>query len=110
MADHFDIVATMPEGSKRDDAPAMLQSLLVERFKLVAHLETQEHPVLALVVGQLLVLAVSLPAWWRSPYFHRGMLRIRFDRDMTLRLATFSVMTLTSALVPPLGIVVFRHA
>lgn len=57
---------------------------------------------LALVVGQLLVLAVGLPAWWRSPYFDRGMLRMRFDREMTLRLATFSVMTLTSALLPPL--------
>lgn len=57
---------------------------------------------LALVVGQLLVLAVGLPAWWRSPYFDRGMLRMRFDREMTLRLAAFSVMTLTSALLPPL--------
>ena len=35
--EHFDIVATMPEGSKRDDAPAMLKALLAERFKLVAH-------------------------------------------------------------------------
>ena len=50
--DHFDIVATMPEGSKKDDSPAMLQSLLMDRFKLVAHQETQEHPVLALVVGK----------------------------------------------------------
>jgi uncharacterized protein (TIGR03435 family) len=50
--EHFDIVAKMPEGSKRDDAPAMLQALLAERFKLVAHRETQEHPVLALVVGK----------------------------------------------------------
>jgi len=57
---------------------------------------------LALVVGQLLVLAVGLPAWWRSPYFNRAMLRMRFDREMTLRLAAFSVMTLTSALLPPL--------
>jgi uncharacterized protein (TIGR03435 family) len=50
--EHFDIVATMPEGSKKDDAPAMLQALLADRFKLVAHKETQEHPVLALVVGK----------------------------------------------------------
>lgn len=56
----------------------------------------------ALVVGQLLVLAVGLPAWLRSPYFHRGMLRMRFDREMSRRLAAFSVMTLTSALLPPL--------
>ncbi|WP_109125061.1 O-antigen translocase [Dyella sp. C11] len=57
---------------------------------------------LALVIGQLLVLAVGLPAWWRSPYFDRRMLRMHFDREMTTRLAAFSVMTLTSALLPPL--------
>jgi uncharacterized protein (TIGR03435 family) len=48
----FDIVAKMPEGSKKDDAPEMLRALLVERFKLVAHRETQEHAVLALVVSK----------------------------------------------------------
>ena len=57
---------------------------------------------LALVLGQVLCLAVGLPAWWRSPYFQRSMLRMHFDRDMTLRLAAFSVMTLSSALLPPL--------
>jgi PST family polysaccharide transporter len=57
---------------------------------------------LALIVGQLLWLAVGLPTWWRSPYFRRSMLRLRFDREMTLRLAAFSVMTLTAALVSPL--------
>jgi uncharacterized protein (TIGR03435 family) len=51
-AQRFDIVATMPQGTTRDDAPKMLQALLVERFKLVAHLETQEHPVYALVVAK----------------------------------------------------------
>jgi uncharacterized protein (TIGR03435 family) len=49
---HFDIVANMPEGATKEDAPSMLQALLVERFKLKAHRETQEHPVLALVVGK----------------------------------------------------------
>ncbi|HEV2682350.1 MAG TPA: O-antigen translocase [Rhodanobacter sp.] len=57
---------------------------------------------LALVVGQVLWLAVGLPAWWRSSYFRRSMLRMHFDREMTLRLAAFSVMTITSALLAPL--------
>ena len=57
---------------------------------------------LALVLGQLLWLLVGLPAWWRSPYFRRSMLRLRFDREMSWRLAAFSVMTLTAALVSPL--------
>lgn len=57
---------------------------------------------LALVTGQVLWLVIGLPAWWRSPYFRRSMLRFRFDREMTLRLAAFSLMTLTSAVLAPL--------
>lgn len=51
-AQRFDIVATMPQGATKDDAPKMLQALLSERFKLAAHLETQEHPVYALIVAK----------------------------------------------------------
>ena len=57
---------------------------------------------LALVLGQLLCLAVGVPALRRGPYFRRGMWRARFDRGMTRRLAAFSTMTLSSALLPPL--------
>jgi PST family polysaccharide transporter len=64
---------------------------------------------LALVIGQVLTLAVGLPAWWRSPYFQRNMLRMRFDREMTARLAAFSLMTLTSALLPPLVNIAVRN-
>ena len=48
----FDIVAKMPEGSKKEDAPKMLQTLLEERFKLTTHRTSAEHPVLALVAGK----------------------------------------------------------
>jgi len=48
----FDILAKMPEGASKDDAPKMLQSLLEERFKLAVHRTNTEHPVLALVVGK----------------------------------------------------------
>ncbi len=51
-SERFDIVAKMPEGASTDDAPQMLQALLAERFKMEAHSESQEHPVLALVVGK----------------------------------------------------------
>jgi uncharacterized protein (TIGR03435 family) len=51
-SEHYDIVAKMPDGATRDDAPKMLRALLEERFKLVVHRETQEHSVLALVVGK----------------------------------------------------------
>jgi len=51
-AQRFDIVARLPEGSSKDDAPKMLQALLEDRFKLKVHRVTQEHPVQALVVGK----------------------------------------------------------
>ena len=48
----FDIVAKMPQGSTKDDAPKMLQSLLEDRFNLMAHRASVEHSVLALVIGK----------------------------------------------------------
>jgi len=48
----FDIDAKMPEGAPEDAAPAMLQTLLKERFKLTAHQFTEVQPVLALVVSK----------------------------------------------------------
>ena len=51
-AQRFDIVATLPEGASKDDAPKMLQALLEERFKLKARRDKQEQPVLGLVVGK----------------------------------------------------------
>lgn len=50
--DRFDIVAKMPDGASKDDAPQMLKSLLEERFKLAAHRDIRKHPVLALVVAK----------------------------------------------------------
>jgi uncharacterized protein (TIGR03435 family) len=38
-SERFDIVATLPNGATRDQLPAMLQTLLRERFKLAFHLE-----------------------------------------------------------------------
>jgi uncharacterized protein (TIGR03435 family) len=48
----FDIEAKMPEGTTKNDAPAMMQALLKERFKLVAHPAAEEQSVLALVVAK----------------------------------------------------------
>ncbi|HEY3645336.1 MAG TPA: TIGR03435 family protein [Gammaproteobacteria bacterium] len=52
MGQRFDIIATMPEGSSKDDAPKMLRALLEERFKLEATKGMVEGPVYALVVGK----------------------------------------------------------
>lgn len=48
----FDIQATFPKGATKADIPEMLQALLKDRLKLEAHLESKEHPVLALVIGK----------------------------------------------------------
>ncbi len=50
--DCFEIVAKMPEGATSDQIPAMLQALLVERFKLAARKEDRARPVYALIVDK----------------------------------------------------------
>ena len=50
--DCFEIAAKMPEGATRDQLPAMLQTLLAERFKLAAHKEDRPSQVYALVVDK----------------------------------------------------------
>jgi len=52
VSDRFDIGAKLPDGATRDDVPGMMQALLVERFKLAAHLETKEHPVIGLMIAK----------------------------------------------------------
>jgi uncharacterized protein (TIGR03435 family) len=50
--ERFDILAKIPEGGTKEQVPAMLKTLLQERFKLTLHKENKEHPVYALVVGK----------------------------------------------------------
>ena len=50
--DCFEIVAKMPEGATSDQLPAMLQALLVERFKLAARKEDRPRAIYALVVDK----------------------------------------------------------
>ncbi len=51
-SDCFAISAKMPEGATRDQVPAMLQTLLAERFKLAAHKDDRTRSGNALVVDQ----------------------------------------------------------
>ncbi|HTP31215.1 MAG TPA: TIGR03435 family protein [Candidatus Acidoferrales bacterium] len=48
----FDILAKGPEGTRREQLPAMMQSLLKDRFKLEAHQEKKEFSVYVLQVGK----------------------------------------------------------
>jgi len=50
--DRFDIAAKMPDGASKDDVPAMLKAMLIDRFKLAAHIETKDHPVLGLMAAK----------------------------------------------------------
>jgi uncharacterized protein (TIGR03435 family) len=50
--DCFEVFGKMPEGTTRDQIPAMLQALLAERFKLAAHKEDRPSRVYALVVDK----------------------------------------------------------
>ncbi|MCC4611628.1 O-antigen translocase [Xanthomonas campestris pv. esculenti] len=78
---------------------------------LVAWLSSRaqlQGALLALVLGQVLWLLAGVPALRASPYFRREMLRMRFDAPMARRLAAFSVMTLTSTLVPQMVVMLVR--
>lgn len=50
--DCFEIVARMPDGATGDQIPAMLQALLIERFKLAARKEDRPRQVYALIVDK----------------------------------------------------------
>jgi len=47
--ERFDITATLPAGVARDQVPAMLQTLLADRFKLTFHKESKVLPAYALM-------------------------------------------------------------
>ena len=51
-AQPYDLAATLPPGASKDRVPSMLQTLLVERFKLAVHRETKEQRVYFLLAGK----------------------------------------------------------
>jgi uncharacterized protein (TIGR03435 family) len=51
-SDRFDVSAKAPDSARPDELQKMLQSLLAERFKLVAHMETRDAPIYALVMAR----------------------------------------------------------
>ena len=48
----YDIVAKAPTGTKPEQLPGMMQTLLAERFQLHAHHETKEFDVMTLSIGK----------------------------------------------------------
>lgn len=51
-SDAYDVVAKLPPDTAKDQVPAMLQTLLTERFRLTVHRETKEQRAYTLVVGK----------------------------------------------------------
>ncbi len=51
-SDNFDVVGTFPSNTPKEQIPAMLKTLLTDRFKLTAHLEMKEHSIYALAVAK----------------------------------------------------------
>lgn len=49
---HFDILAKVPEGAKKDEFGPMMQALLKERFQLAAHRESKVLSAYALAVAK----------------------------------------------------------
>jgi uncharacterized protein (TIGR03435 family) len=76
--ERYDIVAKVPAGTKSDQVPEMLQTLLAERFKLQIHRETKEFPGFDLVVGKngpkLALAAPGAPDAPEAPYGPRSPL------------------------------------
>ena len=54
--DRFDVIAKVPADSTVQTQKRMLQALLEERFKLVAHQDTRPLPAYALTLGKKLQL------------------------------------------------------
>jgi uncharacterized protein (TIGR03435 family) len=51
-SERFDIQATMPPETTKEQMAIMLQNLLADRFKLTIHRETKELPMYTMVVGK----------------------------------------------------------
>ncbi len=58
---YFDIQATLPAESTKEQLPEMMQSLLAERFKLSYHRESREYRITAVTVGKSGMKLARLP-------------------------------------------------
>ncbi|HTP30807.1 MAG TPA: TIGR03435 family protein, partial [Candidatus Acidoferrales bacterium] len=64
-SERFDVTATMPPETTKEQLQVMLQNLLIERFKMSIHREKKELPMYSLVVtkaGKLKESAATTPA------------------------------------------------
>jgi uncharacterized protein (TIGR03435 family) len=122
--DRYDIAARAPAGVPDSELKPMLQSLLRDRFKLSAHIETRERPLYELVIAPGGVKMVRNPADLHATRYKKASGISVFAQRMTMeRLAdtlsnlmmgktvvdktgltgTFAISFQTSALIPGEG-------
>ena len=99
----YDIVAKAPENTPKEQFPLMLQTLLIDRFKLVLHHETRDLPAYALVKGSgRLKLREHEGEQNSSPIMSEGRREIR-GMNMAA-LAQLASLTLRSPVVDATGL------
>ena len=75
--EHYDIVAQLPSGLLPDQIPAMLQNLLIERFRMTVHRETVPRKGFVLLAGKAgPELIATQPG--SKPAVYRGTGYLRF--------------------------------
>ena len=58
---YFEVLATAPPGTTREQLPEMLQAMLADRFKLTYHRETRDYPTTVVTVGKGGIKLARLP-------------------------------------------------
>jgi uncharacterized protein (TIGR03435 family) len=77
-SEKYDVIAKVPEGASREQIPLMLQTLLLERFRMSVHWGSKEAPIYALVVGKSgPKLTRSQPDTKKSVFFGQGRLALK---------------------------------
>jgi uncharacterized protein (TIGR03435 family) len=84
--EHYDIVAQLPAGLLSDQIPAMLQNLLIERFRMTVHRQTSRAKGFALLAGKTgPELVATQPG--SKPGLYRGSGYLRFTNCTLTELA-----------------------
>jgi uncharacterized protein (TIGR03435 family) len=83
-SERFDIVAKLPDGATQDQLPAMLQTLLRERFKLAFHLVRKTFDAYVLLAGKGAMKLVAAGGEIRDVRTSMGAARSRLSGKVTM--------------------------
>jgi uncharacterized protein (TIGR03435 family) len=102
-SEHYDIVAQLPSGVLPDQIPAMLQNLLIERFRMTVHRETAPRKGFVLLAGKAGPELVATQQGTK-PGVYRGSGYLRFTNCTVTDLARFLSAFMGRAVVDQSGI------